>query len=147
MKKVLILCTCLMLFLVGCAKSNPLEGKENELVDSLLKIDDLNKLEKFKEYDLFFDVEKDVKVLYYVKNSVQQFAIFTCKDSEQTDRTLKIVKDFVDNQIKTYEPYPDPANSVGTLKNAIITTKGNCVVLCVTNDTKKALEAIDKYSN
>lgn len=147
MKRVFIICTCMMLLLVGCSKQISLEGKENDLVNAVLAMDGMDKLKYNEHYDIFFEVEDGVKVIDYVATTVSanEIAVFTCKDAEQVTRTEAVIKSYLSGKEESVRLYE--AGEADKLKNALIKIKGNCIVLCVTDNNDEVLKEVNKYKN
>lgn len=75
--------------------------------------------------------------------SADEFCIFTASDSSGADATEQMALERISSQKETYQSYaPD---EVTKLNNAIISKKGNYVVLLVTDDYENGKSIIDKY--
>lgn len=67
-------------------------------------------------------------------------AVIKCKDSDYTAEAKSLLEARVKNQSDLFAAYDAP--EVAKLDAALIKTAGNYVVLCVTDDTKKAEEIL-----
>lgn len=72
-----------------------------------------------------------------------EVAVIECADASQTGDVEELFQNRVSNQSDLYASYAP--EQVTKLDNAIITSAGPYVVLCVCDDTDKAQEILDSY--
>lgn len=90
----------------------------------------------------FFDLEKVEESAAALSSgaSACEVAIVKCKDSSYASEVKGLFETRVKNQSTLFADYNAP--EVAKLDAALIKTAGNYVVLCVTDDTKKAEEIL-----
>ena len=108
--------------------------------------------------DSLSELDTNVALTYYgidadkVKNSVvvvstgataEEIAVFEAADQSSADAIKSACEDRKAKQTTSYADYKPSETS--RLDKAIIKEDGNYVVYCVTDDTDKANEIIDKY--
>lgn len=90
----------------------------------------------------FFDltkVEESAAALNSGANACE-VAVVKCKDSSYVSEVKELFKNRIENQSALFADYA--AGEVTKLDSALIESAGNYVVLCVTDDTKKAEEIL-----
>ena len=90
----------------------------------------------------FFDMEKieDSAAALNSGSSACEVVVLKCKDSSYVSEAEDLLKKRVESQSTLFASYNAP--EVAKLDAAILKTKGNYVVFCVTDDTSKANEII-----
>lgn len=75
-------------------------------------------------------------------STAEEVAVFTAPDEETARTTEENVQSFLDDQSDSFEKYiPEETKRIS---NAVLEQKGKYVVLCVSGDSDKAKEIIEK---
>lgn len=94
-----------------------------------------------KRYGLTDDMVTQTAAYCGTNAVVDEIAVFKTNDSD-IDAVVKKAAEHIDAQTKTYSSYrPD---ELPKLRDSIIVTIGDCVVVCVSSDAAKAQEIVDK---
>ena len=148
--KLAAVCSLAGALLAGCGKSSSVEVDTEALASSLASdITYSEELSQISESDIssYITMQDDVKGIMYMSSgsTAEEVAVFTAPD-EATAATMKEnVQEFLDDQKTSFEDYiPEAAQRV---ENAVLVEKGNYVVLCVSDDSDKAQDIIDKALN
>lgn len=90
----------------------------------------------------FFDMDKieEAAAALNSGSNACEVVVLKCKDSSYTAEAEELLKKRVESQSTLFASYNAP--EVAKLDAAILKTKGNYVVFCVTDDTSKANEII-----
>ena len=90
----------------------------------------------------FFDMDKieEAAAALNSGSNACEVVVLKCKDSSYTAEAEELLKKCVESQSTLFASYNAP--EVAKLDAAILKTKGNYVVFCVTDDTSKANEII-----
>ena len=90
----------------------------------------------------FFDMDKieEAAAALNSGSNACEVVVLKCKDSSYTSEAEDLLKKRVESQSTLFASYNAP--EVAKLDAAILKTKGNYVVFCVTDDTEKANEII-----
>ena len=144
--------------LVGCGTTVGGNGDSKEALN--INVTDMaNELKNGLTFeDSLSELDTNVALTYYgidadkVKNSVvvvstgataEEIAVFEAADQSSADAVKSACEDRKAKQTTSYADYKPSETS--RLDKAIIKEDGNYVVYCVTDDTDKANEIIDKY--
>lgn len=94
-----------------------------------------------KRYGLTDDLVTETVAYCGTNAVVDEIAVFRT-NNDNIDAVVKKAAEHIDAQTKTYESYrPD---ELSKLRDSIIVTIGDCVVVCVSSDAAKAQEIVDK---
>lgn len=137
----------LAILTAGCGgdKAKTIDAKA--LADSLLsEISYEDELEELSEEmaAMSIDTEDGVKTWLYMGSGAtsEELAVFETPDEETAKKQLEHVKDFVDDQIEAERDYRP--EEVKRLEDAVLEQRGKYVILCVSADSDKAKEIIEK---
>ena len=113
----------------------------NELKNGLTFEDSLSELVTY--YGIDADKVKNSVVVVSTGATAEEIAVFEAADQSSADAVKSACEDRKAKQTTSYADYKPSETS--RLDKAIIKEDGNYVVYCVTDDTDKANEIIDKY--
>lgn len=85
----------------------------------------------------------DCKVLLSSGATASEVAVFSMKDEAGADELVELMNERVQDRTESFADYA--ADEVPKLEKAIITKKGNVVVMAVVSDADAAQAVIDKY--
>ena len=94
---------------------------------------------------ILYTITEGTQVKAYVAGGslADELVVFTAADKAGADQMLANVKDHIDERKDLFADYaPD---EVTKLSKACVKQRGQYVVVCVSGDSDKALEAIEKY--
>lgn len=137
----------LVILTAGCGGDKAKEIDAKALAGSLLSEgtyeDELEELSA-EMAAMQFDTEDGVKIYLYMGGgaTAEEVAVFEAPDEESAKKQLGHVKDFVDDQIETERDYRP--EEVKRLEDAVLEQRGKYVILCVSADSGKAKEIIEK---
>lgn len=137
----------LVILTAGCGGDKAKEIDAKALAGSLLSEvtyeDELQELSEQMAV-MQFDTEDGVKIYLYMGGgaTAEEVAVFEAPDEEAAKKQLDHVKDFVDDQIETERDYRP--EEVKRLEAAVLERRGKYVILCVSSDSDKAKEIIEK---
>ncbi len=137
----------LVILTAGCGGDKAKEIDAKALAGSLLsEVTYEDELQELSEQmaAMQFDTEDGVKIYLYMGGgaTTEEVAVFEAPDEEAAKKQLDHVKDFVDDQIETERDYRP--EEVKRLEDAVLEQKGKYVILCVSADSDKAKEIIEK---
>ena len=145
--KLVAICSMASVLLLGCGSSSPVSVDAAALTTSLTSdISYDNELSELSEDDItnYVTVEDGVKGVMYMSSgsTAEEVAVFTAPD-EATASTMKNnAQEFLNDQKTSFEDYiPEEAQRID---DAVLVVNGNYVILCVSGDSDKAQEIIDK---
>ena len=118
----------------------------NELKNGLTFEDSLSELDTnvaLTYYGIDADKVKKSVVVVSTGATAEEIAVFEAADQSSADAVKSACEDRKAKQTTSYADYKPSETS--RLDKAIIKEDGNYVVYCVTDDTDKANEIIDKY--
>ena len=118
----------------------------NELKNGLTFEDSLSELDTnvaLTYYGIDADKVKNSVVVVSTGATAEEIAVFEAADQSSADAVKSACEDRKAKQTTSYADYKPSETS--RLDKAIIKEDGNYVVYCVTDDTDKANEIIDKY--
>ena len=118
----------------------------NELKSGLTFEDTLSELDTgmaLTYYGIDADSVKDSVIIVSTGATAEEIAVFEAADSDAADKVKTACEDRKEKQTTSYADYKP--SETGRLDKAIIKEDGNYVVYCVTDDTDKANEIINKY--
>ena len=118
----------------------------NELKNGLTFEDSLSELDTnvaLTYYGIDADKVKNSVVVVSTGATAEEIAVFEAADQSSSDAVKSACEDRKAKQTTSYADYKPSETS--RLDKAIIKEDGNYVVYCVTDDTDKANEIIDKY--
>lgn len=144
--KLVAACLAMGTLLSACGGSS-VKIDEASLAKSL--VEDITYTEELTELSAddisnYITVEDDVESIMYMGSGAtsEEVAIFTAKDEETAKTMESNAKAFLADQKTSFEDYlPDEATRID---EAIVVRKGNYVVLCVSGESDKAKEIINK---
>lgn len=121
--------------------NNPKEVNAAELAQALAtQITYTGKMEQLKEDDIewYIELEEGVTGIVYEVAGVssEQVAVFTVPNKEAADKTIASIEELLADQKDQNAAYDSKVTS--RIENAVITYKGNYVILCVSDDSAKA---------
>ena len=145
--KMAAVCLMACIFLSACGGSSSVNIDADKLAKSL--VDDISYTEELSELSRedignYISVEDDVECIMYMGSgsTAEEVAVFTAKDETKATSMEKNVNDFLNDQKSSFEDYiPEEAERID---NAVVVKKGNYVILCVSGDSDKAKEIINK---
>lgn len=147
MKKVLLILVGTVIFITGCSSQNK-DIDISLLADNLLKEvkfdDTLTELDS-EMISKIYEIDNAKRSIVYIGSgaTAEEIALFEFDDNTKvSDGYLKVQKR-VEQQKKDYANYIP--KEVVRLDKAIIEKRGNYVILCITDEDKKAQEIIDKF--
>ncbi len=119
-----------------------------ELINAQIFEDQLNEVDKesiIKKYNL--NAEKIKKVDAYVGTgaTAEEILIMELLDKKDISETKKIMETQIEERKLDFQDYLP--KEVFKLENYILESKGNYIVLCISNDSDKAKEIINKNIN
>ena len=120
--------------------ANELKNGLNVLKNSLSELDTNVAL---TYYGIDADKVKNSVVVVSTGATAEEIAVFEAADESSADAVKSACEDRKAKQTTSYADYKPSETS--RLDKAIIKEDGNYVVYCVTDDTDKANEIIDKY--
>lgn len=121
---------------------------EEELISSQIFEDDLNSIEResiIKKYD--FDSQKIKNINSYVGTgaTAEEILIIELFDKNDIEEIEKIIETKIEERKENFQNYlPE---EVFKLENYYLESKGNYIILCISNDYDKAEEIIVKNIN
>lgn len=137
----------LVILTAGCGGDKAKEIDAKALAGSLLsEVTYEDELQELSEQmaAMQFDTEDGVKIYLYMGGgaTAEEVAVFEAPDEEAAKKQLDHVKDFVDDQIETERDYRP--EEVKRLEAAVLERRGKYVILCVSSDSDKAKDIIEK---
>lgn len=121
---------------------------EEELISSQIFEDDLNSIDResiIKKYD--FDSQKIKNINSYVGTgaTAEEILIIELFDKNDIEEIEKIIETKIEERKENFQNYlPE---EVFKLENYYLESKGNYIILCISNDYDKAEEIIVKNIN
>lgn len=97
-----------------------------------------------EQISIYFEVEEGVTATVYMGSgsTAEEVAVFEAKDEETAKRQLASVETYLEEQAESFRDYiPE---EVKRIDDAVVKQQGNYVVLCVSDDSAKAEEIIEK---
>jgi hypothetical protein len=91
-----------------------------------------------------FSLPDGVTVGLYLGNGAfaDELAVFACSDSSDMTAVSETVQQHLADLKASFEDYmPDEVNKIET---AVVSSKGNCLVLCITDDAANAEKVIEE---
>lgn len=151
MKKVFAIITALILsmaVLTACGETKTIDVKAaaDALKNNITYEDELNVLSAEMLLSTYTDLDtEDVAAAQVYTSSTataEEIAVFEAKDAAAADRIEQVMQNRIDSQKELYASYaPD---EVKRLEGAVLTKKGNYVVLCVAGDSSLAEKEVKK---
>ena len=146
---VALLLTAVLLFTAGCAKKETglnvdAATAADRLMSAIHFTDQMSAIEEktaLKLYGLDQNSVSKLKVYESTGATAEEIAVFEAKDVEAAAKIGEAAQKRIENQREGFQDY-QPQEMV-KLKNPILETFGNYVVLCVSNDNTAAQKAID----
>lgn len=113
----------------------------NSLAESL--VNDITYDGTLAKEDADIDGVGNVDYVFYTSGYMNGEEVFVCQapDESAAAEMKKNVESFLSDQLESLEDYEPEA--AARVKNAVVVSKGNYVVLCVSNDSDKAKEIIN----
>lgn len=137
----------LLLVLAGCGKQEAKEVEPSVLADTLNSTltfqDEMTSVDTAAVVRLYGIDEADMaayKVYTSTGATAEEIAVFKAKDEEAADRIYQAMQTRVENQKTAYESY-NP-NEMKKLQDPFIRKQGVMVVLCISDDTPAAEQAV-----
>ena len=119
-----------------------------ELINAQIFEDQLNEVDKesiIKKYNLNAEKIKNVDAYVGTGATAEEILIMELLDKEDISETKKIVETQIEERKLDFQDYLP--KEVFKLENYILESKGNYIVLCISNDSDKAKEIINKNIN
>lgn len=119
-----------------------------ELINAQIFEDQLNEVDKesiIKKYNLNAEKIKNVDAYVRTGATAEEILIMELLDKEDISETKKIVETQIEERKLDFQDYLP--KEVFKLENYILESKGNYIVLCISNDSDKAKEIINKNIN
>lgn len=148
---VLVIFSCLvMISVIGCSSSKDKFINNEEIAKDLLSSisfkEELSKVDDDTAYRLY-DIDKDdiESECTYIGSgaTAEEVSVWMVKDDSSINKIKEKVHKRVEEQKKGYKDYKP--EEVPKLENAVITTKYNYIVLCISEDNSKAKEIINSF--
>lgn len=119
-----------------------------ELINAQIFEDQLNEVDKesiIKKYNLNAEKIKNVDAYVGTGATAEEILIMELLDKKDISETKKIMETQIEERKLDFQDYLP--KEVFKLKNYILESKGNYIVLCISNDSDKAKEIINKNIN
>ena len=119
-----------------------------ELINAQIFEDQLNEVDKesiIKKYNLNAEKIKNVDAYVGPGATAEEILIMELLDKEDISETKKIMETQIEERKLDFQDYLP--KEVFKLENYILESKGNYIVLCISNDSDKAKEIINKNIN
>lgn len=119
-----------------------------ELINAQIFEDQLNEVDKesiIKKYNLNAEKIKNVDAYVGTGATAEEILIMELLDKEDISETKKIMETQIEERKLDFQDYLP--KEVFKLENYILESKGNYIVLCISNDSDKAKEIINKNIN
>ena len=134
--------------LTGCGGSVNVSTAEfaDALKSGIAYKDDLSQidLDTAGMFYNFGDASIDEAVFYESSGATaEEIAVIKCSTEADAGKVETILKNRVNEQIESYKDYVP--EEVGKLNAAVVSRKGNCAVLSVSDEPDKAREIIKSY--
>lgn len=158
-KKIVIIGIILIIIIIGvCIKfvfsdtnteiTLDMRKLAEELINAQIFEDQLNEVDKesiIKKYNLNAEKIKNVDVYVGTGATAEEILIMELLDKEDISETKKIMETQIEERKLDFQDYLP--KEVFKLENYILESKGNYIVLCISNDSDKAKEIINKNIN
>ncbi len=148
-KAILSIAAILLLLLPGCAggkgKTVDVQKVADGLIHSVKFQDQMSALKQDTALKLYgIDSGDVVKAAVYESTgaTAEEVAAFEAKDAQAAGRVKKKAEERIKTQKAGFQNY-QPAE-MAKLKDPVLETKGNEVILCVSNDDQAAKKALEK---
>lgn len=149
----LLIVTLAMVALFGCGKKDKEKKHDFEVSKLASEINDNIRFDEITESPagskvlaVKYEIDESEIIncaVYNSSSTAEEIAVIETKDEKSADAVLEAAKKHIETQKALYESYaPD---EVARLDKAIVKKLSKYVVVCVTSDTDKANEIIDKY--
>lgn len=147
------LAVIMMMGLAGCGSK-----QTDVVIDPVALADDMKASVTFQ--DQLSEVEMDkVLTLYGIdaglvdtgkaylstNATAEEIAVIKAKTADDAETILTAVQNRVASQLQSFESYN--ANEVPKLENPFVEMVGDCVILCVCDDTQEAQAVLDSYTS
>lgn len=119
-----------------------------ELINAQIFEDQLNEVDKesiIKKYNLNAEKIKNVDAYVGTGATAEEILIMELLDKKDISETKKIMETQIEERKLDFQDYLP--KEVFKLENYILESKGNYIVLCISNDSDKAKEIINKNIN
>ncbi len=119
-----------------------------ELINAQIFEDQLNEVDKesiIKKYNLNAEKIKNVDAYVGTGATAEEILIMELLDKKDISATKKIMETQIEERKLDFQDYLP--KEVFKLENYILESKGNYIVLCISNDSDKAKEIINKNIN
>ena len=116
----------------------------NELKSSIKYESELEMVEA-GEISNYVDLEDGVEATLYLSNgtTAEEIGVFVCKDKATADKMLENVKSYLSDQSESFKNYiPKESDRI---EGGVVEIKNNAVIMCISGDSNKAKEIINKY--
>lgn len=141
-----LVCGILAISLAGCSQVKNIDAPAlaQALLENGVYSENLTEVSSkitAKRYNL---AEGDAEEIYAYAGTnavVDEIAIFKTADA---DAVFEKAAEHIASQTKTYESYRP--SEVSKLENSVVTTVGDYVIVCVSEDSAKAKEIIEEYT-
>ncbi|MGN1155971.1 MAG: DUF4358 domain-containing protein [Agathobacter sp.] len=142
----MLLLAAMAVTMMACGNENAGDNNQKEVNAAELaqalatQITYTGKMEQLKEDDIewYIELEEGVTGIVYEVAGVssEQVAVFTVPNKEAADKTIASIEELLADQKDQNAAYDSKVTS--RIENAVITYKGNYVILCVSDDSAKA---------
>lgn len=145
MTRLVAVCAVAGLLLSACGGGSAAKDVDiNDLAKSL--VNDIayeETLESASADDMDIELAEGAESVCYMAGYMQAEEVFVCKAADEASATTikENVSSFLSDQLESVEDYEPAAAS--RIEKAVLVTKGNYVILCVSNDSDKANEIIN----
>ncbi|WP_324825040.1 DUF4358 domain-containing protein [Sinanaerobacter sp. ZZT-01] len=136
--------------LCACGEKSEVALNINEVAEALQSgitfEDQMNQVELpifYALYNLSEEEVDDAVMIGSTGATAEEIAVIKAKSEDMVDKVKEAVSERVEFQKEGFENYVP--KELEKLSDPIIVTKGNYVILCVSEDNTKAQEIIDEY--
>ena len=144
-----LLAAVLLIFAPGCAKRSPVlslssAAAADQVISSVKFKDQMSPVDQamaLQLYGLDCSIVTAGKVYESTGATAEEVAVFETKDAAAMDKVKQAVQKRIEVQREGFQDYQP--REMEKLKNPLVVTAGNCVILCVSDDNAAARKAID----
>jgi hypothetical protein len=135
-----------MALFTGCKKADnkvvDIKVISDKLLNEITYEDQLSEV----DYDIVYNMD-DIKVsksIVYVGSgaTAEEIAVIECESKEEAKKAFAALNERVEDQKESFKDYVP--KELKKLDEAVVMQKGNSVILSVSNDSKKAIDIIEK---
>jgi hypothetical protein len=145
MKK-FIICFLVIILIIptisACASNNiNITEASATILENVTFEEELESLERPMADKLLGTEDFENVYMYTGSRAVADLLVIIEADASMTAKAKESVEKYVQKQNASYKDYKP--SELDKIENAVISVKGNCVILCITNDYDNAFEIIN----